>query len=81
MKFFDDDMDELFNKAGRQYPLKTEPKNWEAVRGALLPEQGVTGAAQKKRNWKRFLFLFEEEFSSTDYIYNPPSTLMTWPVT
>jgi hypothetical protein len=55
MKFFDDDMDELFNKAGRQYPLKTEPKNWEAVRGALLQEQGVTGATQKNRSWRRLL--------------------------
>lgn len=55
MKFFDDDMEELFNKAGRQYPLKTEPKNWEAVRGALLQEQGVTGATQKNGRWRRLL--------------------------
>lgn len=55
MKFFDDDMDELFNKAGRQYPLKTEPKNWEAVRGALLQEQGVAGAAKNNKSWRRLL--------------------------
>ena len=47
MKFFDDDMDELFNKAGRQYPLKTDPKNWEAVRGALHQEQGAAETVQK----------------------------------
>ena len=69
MKFFDDDMDELFNKAGRQYPLKTEPKNWEAVRGALLPEQGVTGAAQKKRNWKRLLPLLLLLLIPAVYVY------------
>ena len=55
MKFFDDDMDELFNKAGRQYPLKTEPMNWEAVRGALLQEQGVTAVAKDNKSWRRLL--------------------------
>lgn len=55
MKFFDDDMDELFNKAGSQYPLKTEPKNWEAVRRALIQEQGLTGAAKDNRSWWRLL--------------------------
>ena len=69
MKFFDDDMDELFNKAGRQYPLKTEPKNWEAVRGALLQEQGVTGATPKKRNWKRLLPLLLLLLIPAIYVY------------
>ena len=55
MKFFDDDMDELFNKAGSQYPLKTEPNNWEAVRGALHQEQGVTSAAKNNKSWRRLL--------------------------
>ena len=55
MKFYDDDMDELFNKAGRDYPLKTEPKNWEAVRGALLQENGAAGVTQKRNGWRRLL--------------------------
>ena len=55
MKFFDDDMDELFNKAGRQYPLKTDPKNWEAVRGALHQEEGTAETVQKNNGWKRLL--------------------------
>src|SRR5688572_16242238 len=57
MKFFDDDMDELFNKAGSQYPLKTEPNNWEAGRGALHQEEGVTGAAKNNKSWRRVLVL------------------------
>lgn len=54
MKHFDDDMDELFNKAGRHYPLKTEPKNWDAVRGALHPEE-IAAAARKRNGYRRFL--------------------------
>ena len=46
MKFYDDDMDELFNKAGRDYPLKTDPKNWDAVRSALHPEDGTAEVTQ-----------------------------------
>jgi hypothetical protein len=55
MKFYDDDMDELFNKAGRDYPLKTEPKNWDAVRAALNPEDGSVEATQKRNGWRRLL--------------------------
>ena len=55
MKFFDDDMDELFNKAGHQYPLKTEPKNWDAVRDALHQEQDTAGSVRKNNGWKRLL--------------------------
>jgi hypothetical protein len=55
MKFYDDDMDELFNKAGREYPLKTDPKNWEAVRSALHHENGAEEVTQKRNGWKRLL--------------------------
>jgi len=55
MKFYDDDMDELFRKAGRDYPLKTEPKNWDAVRGALHPEDGAAEATHKRVGWRRLL--------------------------
>lgn len=56
MKHFDDDMDELFNKAGRQYPLKTEPKDWDSVYSALHPGDGVAASAPpKKSNYRRFL--------------------------
>ncbi len=53
MKYFDDDMDELFNKAGRDYPLKTDPPNWDAVRGALYP--GEVTAPKAKSGWRRYL--------------------------
>ncbi|MBL7698331.1 MAG: outer membrane beta-barrel protein [Chitinophagaceae bacterium] len=53
MKYIDDDMDELFNKAGRQYPLNTEPKNWDAVHSALHPEETVV--ASKKNGLRRYL--------------------------
>jgi hypothetical protein len=54
MKHFDDDMDELFNKAGRHYPLKTEP-NWVAVRNALLSEDGVASGQVERKSYRRFL--------------------------
>lgn len=54
MKYFDDDMDELFNKAGRDYPLKTDPTNWDAVRGVLYPGE-VTAPPVAKNGWRRYL--------------------------
>jgi hypothetical protein len=54
MKFYDDDMDDLFNKAGRDYPLKTDPKNWDAVHAALQPENDA-GVTQKRNGWRRLL--------------------------
>jgi hypothetical protein len=55
MKHFDDDMDELFNKAGRDYPLKTDPKNWDRVRGALLDETTPADVVQTRKGWRRLL--------------------------
>lgn len=55
MKFYDDDMDELFNKAGRDYHLKTDPNNWEKVRAILHPEDGTAGVTQKRNGWKGLL--------------------------
>lgn len=54
MKHFDDDMDELFNKAGRDYPLKTDASNWDAVRGALYPGE-VTAPPEAKNGFRRYL--------------------------
>ncbi|HUQ65789.1 MAG TPA: outer membrane beta-barrel protein [Flavitalea sp.] len=53
MKYFDDDMDELFNKAGSQYPLKSDPKDWDRVRSALLEEIPPADKVQSRKNWKR----------------------------
>jgi hypothetical protein len=55
MKQFDDDMDELFNRAGRLYPLKTEPKNWDAINSALHGETGTAAEPKKKTGFRRYL--------------------------
>lgn len=36
---FENDMDELFHKAGQDYPLNTDKKNWDAVAKTLQHEQ------------------------------------------
>jgi hypothetical protein len=88
MKYYDDDMDELFNKAGRDFPLKIEPKNWEAVRGALHPEDGASEAAPKRDGWKRltpllflllipavYIFIDKDNINNKDNVNNEKSEL------
>jgi len=40
MEYLDDEMDDLFRKAGEQYPLKTSDSDWDAVLGRLQPAAG-----------------------------------------
>lgn len=55
MKYPDNDMDELFNKAGQDYPLRTDQKNWDAVHGAILREQQALATGGKRRRYSRYL--------------------------
>lgn len=52
MKQFDNEMDELFNKAGQDYPLNTNNSDWNAVQSAL---QSGNPPVTKKRASKGYL--------------------------
>jgi hypothetical protein len=52
MKYFDNDMDELFNKAGQDYPLNTNKKDWDAV---LKTIQSGQSPIAKKSIFNRYL--------------------------
>lgn len=69
MKFFENDMDELFNKAGRHYPLKTEPKNWETVRSALHGDETGVPAKPNRRRYRRWLPLLLLLLIPAAYVY------------
>lgn len=56
MQYLDNDMDELFNKAGRDYPLKTDNADWEKVAGMLQGPESVQLPTAKKK-WRRFGWL------------------------
>ena len=53
MRYFDNDMDDLFNKAGKDYPLNTGKKDWNAVQKKLAGEEETPPAANSKNN-KRY---------------------------
>jgi len=62
MEHLENDMDDLFQKAGELYPLKTSESDWKAVLGKLNEEglgaQAIPGMTTKRsRNKRRWLFL------------------------
>lgn len=54
MKYIDNDMDDLFNKAGRDYPLNTDIRNWDAVQKALDDPGDPAIAAGSKDSMKKY---------------------------
>jgi Outer membrane protein beta-barrel domain len=48
MPYIDNDMDDLYSKAGRHYPLKTDSANWEAVAAQLAEGNTPPSAAPRK---------------------------------
>src|SRR4051812_43256645 len=57
MQHLDNDMDELFNKAGKEYPLDTSGADWESVRKSLTSELSGGASARKAHNYKRYTWL------------------------
>ena len=63
MEPLNDNMDELFRKAGDLYPLKISESDWEAVQGRLKEDNfedrhGMVGIqARQKRNLRRWFLL------------------------
>ncbi len=62
MEYLNEDMDDLFRKAGEQYPLKTNNSDWNGVLGRLQPQVGGVSSyefetGRKGNNKKKFLWL------------------------
>ncbi len=53
MQYLDNDMDELFNKAGNDYPLRTDVPDFDGILGKLNPAVN----AAPKRNYRKYLLL------------------------
>ena len=54
MQFVNDDMDELFRQAAKDYPLKTDSEDWNAVSNKMQDESNNSG---EKSNGGKYLFL------------------------
>ncbi|WEK35609.1 MAG: outer membrane beta-barrel protein [Candidatus Pseudobacter hemicellulosilyticus] len=58
MQYIDNDMDELFNKAGRDYPLKTGTGDWDAVMAQLQqPDPAMLPPDRPRNNNRRYWLL------------------------
>src|ERR1700748_3847389 len=65
MEHLENDMDDLFQKAGELYPLKTTGSDWDAVAGKLQNEipgdvhdlTGPTAIPTRRRTWLLLLLL------------------------
>ncbi len=59
MQNIDDDMDDLFRKAGENYPLNTGQGNWENIekRIAVVSVPTVPQKSERKNNYKKLLLL------------------------
>jgi Outer membrane protein beta-barrel domain len=53
MEHVNNDMDDLFRKAGDQYPLKTSGSDWDGVLGKLREDSGYMANEEAGRNNKR----------------------------
>jgi hypothetical protein len=51
MQYLDNDMDELFSKAGNDYPLRTDVPDFDALAGKLNP------VVDNKTNYRKYLLL------------------------
>ncbi len=55
MQYIDNDMDDIFNKAGNNYPLKTDSSDWDAVLAKMqMPQATVTA---NKKNYGKYTWL------------------------
>ena len=57
MQDIDNNMDELFRKAGESYPLKTDADGWDKIAPMLLETPAVSHIPNKKNNLKKYTIL------------------------
>jgi len=55
MQYVNDDTDDIFRRAGKDYPLKTSGSDWNKIATALNPV--ISGEEPQKPNRRRYLFL------------------------
>jgi hypothetical protein len=72
MQFVNDDMDQLFRDAAKDYPLKTDSGDWNAVLNKMQGENNTAGKKRKGRNYLLMLLLIPLLIICTTYIKNNP---------
>lgn len=70
MQFVNDDMDELFRQAAKDYPLKTDSADWDAVLGKMQGKDNSSGIKNQRRKYLFLLFLIPLLIICTTYIQN-----------
>ncbi len=76
MQFMNDDMDELFRDAAKDYPLKTDGADWNKVLKQL--QEGANEPTTEKPNYRNYLWLLlllPITFICTQRIYNGDQTI------
>ncbi len=86
MEHLENDMDDLFQKAGELYPLKTSESEWESVLGKLNEDgfgnqKGAikmnSGVLRNKRIWLSLLLLIPVSVGSIFYFSNSKSKTLS----
>ena len=76
MQHVNDDMDELFRRAGEEYPLDTRGADWEKISRALGSQEPEKPVAKKiNRNFLWLLLLLPFSFLCNRYIVGEEGTL------
>ena len=57
MQYIDNDMDELFRKAGENYPLRTDGADWDALQAKLADSTSDAAAYTPKKFNRNYLWL------------------------
>jgi len=86
MEHLENDMDDLFQKAGELYPLKTSESDWDTMLGKLNEEgfgdqKGAikmnSGVLRNKRIWLSLLLLIPVSIGSMFYFSNSKSKTLS----
>lgn len=58
MQVANDDMDDIYRRAAKDYPLNTDSADWDAVHKKLSAEKAINeGSASKNKNYRHLLWL------------------------
>jgi len=73
MQYVNDDMDELFRRAAKDYPLDTNSSDWNKVAAALVDSEGAPAPVKKKRSFLGLLMLIP--LSMICHLYISPDNI------
>jgi hypothetical protein len=74
MQYVNDDMDDLFRRAAKDYPLNTSGSDWNKVAAALVDSEGKPAPEKKKRSFLWFLMLVP--LSMICHLYISPENII-----